>query len=70
MCKARPRKRSQNYKIQLENVRKWAKLEAKASTQGNVEILDKDTALEMEQTESDDIFLLSHKETQYYPGLG
>ena len=35
-------------------------IRSKASTQGNVEILDKDTALEMEQTESDDIFLLSH----------
>lgn len=33
---------------------------SKASTQGNVEILDKDTALEMEQTGSDDIFLLRH----------
>ena len=40
-----------------------SQIRSKASTQGNVEILDKDTALEMEQTESDDIFLLSHKET-------
>lgn len=47
-----------------------SQIRSKASTQGNVEILDKDPALEMEQTESDDIFLLSHKETQYYPGLG
>lgn len=47
-----------------------SQIRSKASTQGNVEILDKDTALEMEQTESDDIFLLSHKETHYYPGLG
>lgn len=46
-----------------------SQIRSKASTQGNVEILDKDTALEMEQTESDDI-LLSHKETHYYPGLG
>ena len=47
-----------------------SQIRSKASTQGNVEILDKDTALEMEQTKSDDIFLLSYKETQYYPGLG